>query len=280
MKRWLVIGGGVVIALVLVVAGVLFFVVSNIDGIIKAGVERFGPEVTQTEVRLDEVEVAATSGQGALRGLFVGNPDGFEAPSIFELGEVSLDIDVSSITGDTVLIREIVIAAPQITYEIGPNGSNIDALRRSVEQAVGGGGSSGGGGGGGSGGGEASTSERQIIIENLYVRGGQINVAATALPGQTLGATLPDIHLTDLGKDGGGADPAVIIDKVIEAVTEQVGVAVADVDLGGLLEGVSGEAAEQLRGVLEGATGEDAGEALKQLEGAGERLRGILGGGN
>ena len=276
MKRWLLIGGGVVAVLVLVVVGVLVFVVANLDSVIKAGVERFGPEVTQTDVRLDDVEVSARSGRGALRGLFVGSPAGFEAPSMFELGEVSLDIDVASLTSDPIVVREIVVDAPQITYELGPDGSNIDALRRNVEQAVGNGGSGDGAAGGGSGSQGDSDGVRKIIIENLYVRGGQIGVAATALPGQTLQATLPDIHLTDLGKDRGGADPAVLVDQIVTAVTEQIVVAVAGVDLEGLLEGATGQAKEQLQGVLEDAAGEGAGRALQELEGAGERLKGVL----
>ena len=95
-------------------------------------------------------------------------------------------------------------------------------------------------------------------------------------PGQTLQATLPDIHLTDLGKDRGGADPAVLVDQIVTAVTEQIVVAVAGVDLEGLLEGATGQAKEQLQGVLEDAAGEGAGRALQELEGAGERLKGVL----
>ena len=275
MKRWLLIGGGVIAALIVVVIGVLVLVVANLDSVVKAAVERIGPEVTQTEVRLDDVDISARSGTGALRGLFVGNPDGFEMPSVFELGEISVDVDVGSLTSDTVVIREIVIAAPQITYEIGADGSNIDALRRNAAAAV-----------GGNGGDANATSEssgdepsRKIIIENLYLRDGQISVAASALPGQSLGATLPEIHLTDLGKESGGADPTVIADKVLEAVTAQVGAAVAQVDLSGLLDGVTGEAADQLRGALEGTGAAEAGEALQQgLEGAAEGVKGLLGG--
>ncbi len=275
MKRWLMIGGGVVVVLVLVVVGVLFFVVANLDSVIKAGVENLGPRVTQTDVRLDDVEVSPRSGQGALRGLFVGNPAGFEAPSIFELGEISLEIDVATITGDTVVVREIVIAAPKITYELGPNGNNVDALRRNVEQAVGDGtGGSDGGGGDASGGQQDEAAQRKVIIENLYVRNGQIDVVATALPGQSLGTTLPDIHLTDLGKDTGGAAPAALVDEIIAAVTQQVGVAIAEIDLEELV-GVPEEAVDLLRGALEGG-GEGAEKTLQDLGGAAERLKGLL----
>jgi hypothetical protein len=44
------------------------------------------------EVRLNEAEVSATSGQGALLGLTIGNPKGFKTDSAFRLGEISLTL--------------------------------------------------------------------------------------------------------------------------------------------------------------------------------------------
>jgi hypothetical protein len=86
MKRWLLIGGGLVIV---VIAG-LFYLYSSLGSLIKAAVEKYGSEITQAKVRLNAAEVSATSGTGALRGLYVGNPQGFKTPSAFKLGEISL----------------------------------------------------------------------------------------------------------------------------------------------------------------------------------------------
>lgn len=262
MKRWLLIGGGVVATLVVVVVVVAVFVVSNLGSLIKAGVEEVGPRVTQTTVRLDDVDISARSGSGTLRGLTVGNPAGFETPSIFALGEVSVSIDVGTITSDTIVIREIVIAAPAVTYEIGADGSNIDALRRNVEQALGGGAADASQGGG-------AKSERKLVVESLTMRDGQISVSATGLGGRTLTVPLPEIHLADLGKDTNGAEPAVIIDQVVRAVLQHVGPAVAGLDI----EGVLGKAAKE----VEGASGELEGALKDTVEGAGERLKGLLG---
>ena len=132
MKRWLLIGGGLVGGLIVVIAIVLFFVVSSLDSIIKAAVEKYGSEVTQVEVRLDKAKVSITSGEGSLRGLTVGNPEGFKTDRAFSLGEISVALDVGTVTQNPVVIKEIVILAPEVTYELGSGGSNIDVILRNV----------------------------------------------------------------------------------------------------------------------------------------------------
>jgi uncharacterized protein involved in outer membrane biogenesis len=152
-------------------------------------------------VRLNSAEVSATSGTGALRGLYVGNPQGFKTAGAFKLGEISLTLDVGTIASDPVVIKEIVVSAPEVNYELGPQGSNIDAIKRSVDAYTKGSGTQK----------EAeSTAEskkaagRKIVIENLYIRNGRVNIGST-LSDKTMSAPLPDIHLTDIGKQKGGA---------------------------------------------------------------------------
>ncbi len=152
------------------IGAAVVFLISNIDGLIKTAVEEFGSRITKTQVTLREVEIS-TSGEGALRGFKMGNPAGFKTASAVELGEISIKLDTASVTSDVVLIREIVIAAPQITYELGSSGSNIDAIRKNVAAFT------GGGGGGDDDGGT------RMIVENLYIRGGKISVSAKGAVG-------------------------------------------------------------------------------------------------
>ncbi len=146
MKKWLLFGGG---GIVVVIAGVIYFVISNLDSIVKEAVERIGTEVTKAKVTLVEVEISTTSGKAALRGLTVGNPAGFHTDNVFELGEVSITVDTSSIGSDIIVIKEILIAGPKVTYELGSDGSNVDAIKKNVEAFTGG--SSGGGSSSGAG---------------------------------------------------------------------------------------------------------------------------------
>ena len=115
---------------VIVIAGGAIYVLSSLDTIIKEAVETYGAEIIRAGVRLDRVEIDAASGAGALGGLKVGNPEGFETPSAFELGEISLTLDVGTLTGDAIVIRGIAITAPHVTYEIGPGATTSTSSAR------------------------------------------------------------------------------------------------------------------------------------------------------
>ena len=124
MKRGLVIGGGAIGVLIIVIAGVMTFLVFNLDSLIKEAVEKFGSEATRAEVKLNEVEISLTSGAGSLSGLKVGNPTGFKTPSAFEMRSISVKLNVDTVGQDPIVIKEIIISEPQVTYELV--GTNTD----------------------------------------------------------------------------------------------------------------------------------------------------------
>ena len=118
MNRSMKIGLGVTATLIVVIAGASIFLLSNLDGLIKEAVERVGSEATQAKVSLNEVSISIKSGSGSLRGLKVANPKGFKTPSAFELGGISITLDIASIGQDPIVIKEITITKPQVTYEL------------------------------------------------------------------------------------------------------------------------------------------------------------------
>ncbi len=229
MKKVLI---GIAVLVIVIAAGVYWFL-GNLDSLVKTANEKYGSEITKTEVTLDKVELSPTSGAGSLSGLTMGNPAGFKSDYAFKLGQVSVSLNTDSLGGETVVIKEVVIAAPAVTYEIGSAGSNIDAIRKNVEAYTGGGGSSGGG---------EEGDDVKLVIENLYVRDGKVSVSATALGGKSLGAPLPTIHLKDIGKDSGGASPGEVADKVIKAISNGATKAVGTLNLDKILGGAGGVA--------------------------------------
>jgi hypothetical protein len=245
-----------VVVLLLLIAGGVYYLFSNLDSIIKAAIEKYGTAATQAEVKLDSVKISITSGEGALHGLTVGNPKGFTAPQALYLGTISVKLDTSSVAGSgPIIIREIVIEKPQVTYEVTNTGdSNLQAIEKNA-MAYGGGGSGGGSGtsaSGGSGGGQ----ERKLIITDLYVRDGQIGISQALLKGKTLSTPLPTIHLSNIGKDSGGASPAQVAQQVIGSITASASKA-ASIDLskelGSLKDAAGGGASgvsDQLKGLL------------------------------
>ncbi len=266
MKKILLIGGG---AVAVIIAAVVIFVISSLDTLIKTAVEEFGSKATKTQVTLNEVEIS-TSGKGVLRGFTMGNPAGFKTPSAAKLGEISIDLDVASAASDTVIIHEIVIAGPEITYEIGSNGSNFDVIQKNVQEFTGGGAK---GGAGGAQKDDAASEEggKKLIIENLYIRGGKVNVSAAFLAGRTMTVPLPDIHLKDIGKDKGGASPGEVIEQVMAQVSKSAGSAVSSLNLGKAMDAAK-EGVEGAKKMLESG----AGGATETLEKAGEDIGGAI----
>ena len=108
---------GLLIAVIAVVAIVVVIGLQNINKIVKTAVETVGPDVTKTEVRLAEVDIQLMQGRGELRGLTVANPQGFSRANAFSLGEIALQIDPASLTGDVIVINEIVITGAQLLAE-------------------------------------------------------------------------------------------------------------------------------------------------------------------
>ncbi|MBT3360060.1 MAG: hypothetical protein HN403_10580 [Rhodospirillales bacterium] len=282
MKRGILIGGAGLV--VIVVVGVVFLW-SNIGEIIKSAVEKFGTEILKAEVTLNEVDISTTSGAGALKGLNIGNPSGFETDKAFSLGLVSVKMDTGTITSDTIVIKEIVVQAPDITYEIGSGGSNLDKLKENADAYV----KVASGGGGGSSSSSADSADgKKLIIEHLYIREAKMNVSATFLGGKKFGATLPEIHLTDIGKEDNGAGPGEIADQVISAITDSATGALSGIDFGDMagkvteqLGDIMGSAGGMASGAADAAKGQATDLMKKATEGtggAGEALKGLFGG--
>ena len=274
MKRIFVYGGIAIGAVVALIIATTIFIFSTLDGIVQAAVEKFGTEIVGANVELADVEISATSGKGALRGLVVGNPAPFKTESALNLGEIRVSIDPTTITGGTIVIKEIVIGSPEITYELDSGGSNIDAIQKNVENYLE---SSDDSGETQSAAEDSDEGEAtKLVIENLIIRGGKIKVSATLLRGKTLDASLPDIHLKDIGKEEGGASPGDVVNEIVASLKAGVGAGVSGLNLGTLLGGV-GDAAkiatESLKSGAEGAAAtvqggaEKVGGGLKKLFG-------------
>ena len=275
MKKLMIIGG----VLIVVVVGAAVLLFAGLDDLVKTAVEKGGSEATQVEVSLNSASVKPTEGSATLNGLVVGNPGGFKTDNAFELGLISVKIDPSTVTQDPVVIKEVIISKPVVTYELGSNGSNIDAIKANVEKLAGSGGGSSGGGDG-----------PKIIIEHLYVRDGAVNVSATSLGGKTMSAALPEIHLTDIGKDKGGADANEVASKIMAALTKNVGGFISGLDISSVFEGMpnvsdslkgmAGGAMEKAGEVMKGVTGGGSGDAVKGAEdavkGAGDAVKSLF----
>lgn len=242
MRKGLVYGGTAVAAVVIIVVVVLFVALASVDSIVKAAIERVGSDVTQTEVTVDDVEISLTSGEGTIRGLVIGHPQGFEERMI-RIGEARIVLDIGTLTSDTIVIKEIAVTAPQVTVEVSGEGTNVSRLQETLTQ------SAGSGGGGASGGNPED--EKKLVIERVTVADGRVDLKAAGLE-RGVGADLPSITLTDIGKDSGGADPAEVAKVIVAAVSAAAGQAAIT---SGVLQQIEGGVGDKAKGLLEKGAG-------------------------
>ena len=264
MGRGFKIVGGILAVIVIAVVAVFIYVYSNLDSIVKDAVEKYGPQYSGVTVKLDKVELSPENGVGKLTGLLIGNPSGYTTDAAIRLGSVSLSIDLASLTSDTIVIRSIVIDGPDITYEFGDGGSNIDVIGKNVEKAAGGPGTADSG--------VKNESGKKMVVESLVISSGRVAVSHPLLAGKRIGSGLPTIRLKDIGKDKkDGATPAEVVDKVMDALERQISSAVSASGVNGMLKGLGKGAEDAVRGLTEGAGG-----ATKGLEDAAKGAEGTL----
>lgn len=209
MKKILI---GIAVALVVIVVGAVVAVSLFLDGAIKKGVETFGPQLTRVDVKLDGVSVSLLSGSGSIKGLVVGNPEGYRMPTAITVGKASLALSPGSLLSDKVVIKSVRVEAPEITFELGAGGNNLSKILANVEAAT----------GGGSGGKPApaeSAPGKKLQVDEFLITGAKVRVGATALGG-TAPILLPEIRLSNLGTGPDGITAADLTQRVLKVLTD------------------------------------------------------------
>jgi uncharacterized protein involved in outer membrane biogenesis len=267
MKKWILIGACAVLVIIVLI---VVLGLSNLGPIIKTAVNTYGPNITKTEVRVGDVDISIFSAEAKLKDFFLGNPKGFKSPEAMKVGSIYANVDEKSLTGDTIVIDKIEVIRPNITYEKVRGTDNFQAILNNVK------GSSK----------EAKTSKKEsakegegkkLIIKNFIVKEGKVNLAVSVGGTErTVTASLPDIHLKDLGGEKGGATPEEVFEEVFASLHKQItSPAVTDLlnkelkALGTNLDVLGGAATKQLESIKAGEK-----ESTKS---ATDKLKGLFG---
>jgi uncharacterized protein involved in outer membrane biogenesis len=236
------IGGAVVVLAV----GAYFGSEVILGSAVKAGINTFGPRLTQTRVVLGGARISPLSGSGTLTDLAVGNPEGWSDNNAFKFGRIHVEVAPLSIFGDHIVIRDVEITAPEFNYETKIVSSNIGDLLKRVESL------SQGGDAAGAGPVAKNGKPMRFEIRHFRLESGRVRLgsgdAAIILP-------LPPIELNDLGTSEGGVAPATIALDVMRSVTTSVVGATARAagKIGSTMGAAAGDAARK------------AGDSLKSL---------------
>ncbi len=245
----------ILVVLVAVVGALLWFFWSQLDQIIKYGIEKGAPPVVQTSVTVEKVRLSPFSGTGLIEGFVIGNPKGFSGPYAVRVGKAEIALDTQSVSGDKLVIKFIRISDPEINLEAGPSGTNLKHIAENAksfaakESAA----LTGGGVGASYSGSQKQKKEMKLQVNELVITGAKVKASAAGLlPGAEASAKLTDIHLTNLGVGEGGISPADLTAQVLNRLSTETTKASVGGAVKGLLEGKleSGALKEGLKGLL------------------------------
>jgi hypothetical protein len=187
----------IALAVVAVVAvASLLWLGGNLDALVRKGVERYGPRITGTPVRLAGAEVRLREGRATLRELRIANPESFSDADAISLGEITLDIDPGSLTSEPIRIETIRVAGPSLLLEITEGGGiNLRELKGNVDAYA----PTSRDGSGAPAGETESDPPPRLVVEELTVEGGRLALDATAVGGERSERELGSFTLRDLG---------------------------------------------------------------------------------
>ncbi len=188
--------GITLLVIVLLFAGVLFF----IDNILETGIRTGGGLIMKTKVEVESVRLKILRGTLDIKNLRVENPEGSTNRYAFELPAFHIGLEVGSLLSDKIIVNSIEITGMRVDYEPRlKGGSNIQILLDNMEDpkkkpaadAE-------------QGATEKEKAEaekavsKQVVIKDLVVRGGSIDVT---LLGQTATIPMPPVHMTGIGEN-------------------------------------------------------------------------------
>jgi uncharacterized protein involved in outer membrane biogenesis len=217
MKKLVKIVIALLVLLLLAIVATFFF----IDSIVKAGVEKVGPVVTKTPVKLDGARLSLFSGRGELKGFFIGNPEGFKSPSAITVGQVAVSVQPGSVLSSKVVVHSVTVNSPEITFEGNLTGNNLSKLLDNIKGSA-----------------ESDkkatskteqSSQKKLQVDEFLITGAKVHLAANLLGvGGSAPIAIPEIHLSNLGQGPEGITAAELADRVFSALSSSVLKAVAE----------------------------------------------------
>jgi len=209
------------IVILAIIAGLLYYFFP-LEMMVKKLVNKYGSEVTATDVNLSGFSINLKDGEASVKEITVANPSNYKTKYAIQLDNIDVKVNLKSVTTDTIIIDKIVVNKPVISYEMmSLTQNNIADIINNVNHYT-----------------AASSSEpakeeasdessKKVIIKKVVISNGEINGAMTAAPDVVSASIpLPTVTLSNIGQSSKGtsiADSiAFILEKLLSSVSTTV----------------------------------------------------------
>lgn len=222
MKKLLVI----LLIVLIAISGLLFFLKDNLDEIVREIIVTSVSDATDTKVSLAQVKLNLKEGIGVLNNYQQGNPEGFQTKYAFRFDQAELDIDVSTILDDVVIIERVFINNADIVYEFNDGKTNFVELKKNIDKNY-----------------EKKNSDnenqsvedkektssqsktqqsKKIIIRSFEMINTEVEAAMPFASSQTLSVQLPNIKLSNIGTKENGLLADELIKLFLDAMEKDL----------------------------------------------------------
>jgi hypothetical protein len=305
MKKVLIGLAVVLVLLVVLVVGGVIFGLSQIDKIVKTGIERGGTYATGVDTTVDLVDVSLTKGTFDMGGFKMANPAGFDTPHFLALSDTSVALNADQTSTQVITLSTLNLEGIDVYLDKGGNPSNYNTILNNLKRFE----------SGDKGPPPPESEGMKVVIDSLVIE--NIDVHLANMPGigfvaGEVAVNVPRVELKNVGKDEpmGFAEVISLVVKTVLAASVEAGGGVIPADVLGELSGGLGSLSslsdmgieavgvlgerinEQLGGAMEDAqkaideakkTGEDlqkqAEDIQNQVNDAADKVKGIFGGG-
>ncbi|MBN8419600.1 MAG: hypothetical protein J0L73_11835 [Verrucomicrobia bacterium] len=236
--KWII---RILIVLVLLIGAGLWFGWTQLDKLVKYGIEQGTPPVVKTSVSVERVKLSPFSGGGVIEGFQIGNPQGFTGPYAVRIGRTEVAVDTNSVSTDKVVIQYIRITDPEINLEGGLSGTNLKHIADNAMSFVSQQTATAGNAAPAAAAPPAAGQPKKAIklqVNELLITGAKLSAsAAGVVPGADARTTLPEIRLTNLGTGTAGITPAELTALVLRQLNTEAVKASASGALKNMLQG-------------------------------------------
>ncbi|MHC4771262.1 MAG: DUF748 domain-containing protein [Planctomycetota bacterium] len=245
---------------VVLVTGILIFKLYG-NQLLRTAIVTGVQKALQVDVRLDSIDLKVVAGKVDLQNMEIDNPEGYNHPTFLKLGHAYMDLDVASLTSDTISMDMVQLENINLVIEQKGTTNNLKEILNNLPKS------------------EATESEpepaeegpsKNVRIKVLEINNIEVKAKLLPIPGQadTVTLRIKPIRMENLGTDE-KIDFAGLTAKILKAISKGVaeqGAGVLPMDMVG---SIGDELGKQVEALLEGAKSveESASDMIKDLGG-------------
>lgn len=252
---------GILIGLLILVLAIALVFKLYGNQLIRSGIIAGSQKALKVETRLESIDLKLIAGKVDLQNMEIDNPEGYQHRTFLKLGHAYMDLDVSSLTSDTIEMEMVQLEDINLVIEQKGGTNNLKEILNNLPKS------------------ETTETEegpepaeegssKNVRIKVLEINNIEVKAKLLPIPGQadTITLRIKPIRLENLGTDE-KIDFAGVTIKILKEISKGIAEQGADVLPTDMIGSIGDELSKQGEALLEGTKdiGKGATDAVKGL---------------